>query len=106
MFAFTHDFGSCFTYDAEETLKVERLQVMFALQNSILLQYFGDLDSHCFHTRKDMVIPPVIFNEDKLKWSQTPSNWDNNLPERKLIGAYFRSVCLVMMKREKQNNNN
>ena len=62
VFAFTHDFAACFTYHKEDTYKTERMQVMSSLQNAILLQYLGDLQSSCFQSRKDIVIPPLITN--------------------------------------------
>ena len=43
------------------------MQVQKALQNAILLQYLGDLQSSCFQSRKDIVIPPLITNAKVLK---------------------------------------
>lgn len=87
VFTFTHDFGACFTYLEEDTLKENRLQVQLALQNAILLQYLGDLDSRCFQTWKDIVIPPFVHNRTLTAWSKTSAH----VPiADKTIGVYFR----------------
>ena len=97
VFTFTHDYGACFTYLEEDTLKENRLQVQLALQNAILLQYLGDLDSRCFQTWKDIVIPPFVHNRTLTAWSKTSAY----VPiADKMIGVYFRcaataSCCVI-----------
>jgi hypothetical protein len=87
VFAFTHDFGACFTYHEEDTFKTERIQVLRVLHNSILLQYLGDLKSACFQTRKDIVIPPLITNARLLGGRGGKSNGPAS---KKSVGVYFR----------------
>eukprot|EP00039_Didymoeca_costata_P014184 m.226521 g.226521 ORF g.226521 m.226521 type:complete len:486 (-) comp15965_c0_seq7:4886-6343(-) len=88
VFVFSHDFGACFTYNEEDTYKEERQQSMKALQNSILLQYLGDLRSNCFRTRKDIVIPPLITAKELLEKN---GGLNGNGPiKNKQHGLYFR----------------
>ena len=87
IFTFTHDFGACFTYHEEETYKTERLQMQQALHNSILLQYLGDLKSTCFHSHKDIVIPPLVTNQQLIALKGGEKS--KPMAERK-TGVYFR----------------
>jgi hypothetical protein len=84
---FTHDFGACFTYHEEDTFKVERIQIQRALHNAILLQYFGDLKSSCFQSRKDVVIPPFVFDKGVLAKRGGAANKPT---AAKLTSVYFR----------------
>lgn len=84
---FAHDFGACFTYHQEETYKIERLQIQQALHNAILLQYLGDLKSTCFHSHKDIVIPPVVTNKHLLALKGGEKS--KPIADRK-TGVYFR----------------
>jgi len=84
---FTHDFGACFTNLEESTLHPEKLQIQRLLQNAILLQFFGDLDSPCFHTWKDVVIPPLVADSALLAWVRGGEYVDVGA---KTTGVYFR----------------
>ena len=59
----------------------------YTLQNAILLQFFGDLDSACFHTWKDVVIPPLVSDPAVLSWVREDAYVDVGA---KPVGLYFR----------------
>lgn len=54
VWSFVHDFGGCLTWNDSSN------GVFFPeLRNSIFLSHLGDLNSACFETHKDIVIPPM-----------------------------------------------
>jgi len=82
---FLYDYGVCLEYARPNA---RRRRIPSGLENSILVQYLGDLTPgmECFNTWKDVVIPAFINNPEVL----AVRGGENIDPKTRNIFAYFR----------------
>ena len=71
IFSLVHDFGACLSW-------LDNTDHVFydELRNSIIISHLGDLSMGCFSTRKDIVVPPYIY-ETEIRNSVTSHNQYN-----------------------------